>query len=98
MRVEVDGELLQVAALPLRQVVAVLDELATVRAELRAGGLPAGEEVLARSVEGFLDAWSSGLSAVGQRGRALAGMLESAAEHHGATEQRVRGRIRGAGS
>jgi hypothetical protein len=98
MRVEVDVELLRAAAPPLRQAVAVLDELATVRAELRAGTLPAGEEVLARSVEGFLDAWSSGLSAVGQRGRALAAMLELAAEHYGATEQRVRDQAREAGS
>lgn len=103
MRVQVDVELLRATAVPLRQAVAVVDELATVRAGLREGALPLGpevlgDEVLAHSVEGFLDAWSGGLTAVGQRGQALAGMLELAAGHYGATEHRLRGQAREAGS
>jgi hypothetical protein len=98
MKVQVDVELLRAAAVPLRQAVAVVDELATVRAELRESALPIGEQVLARSVEDFLDAWSGGLAAVGQRGRALAGMLELAAGQYGAIEHKVRGQAREAGS
>ncbi len=96
MRVQVDVELLRATAVPLRQAVAVVDELAAVRAEL--GELPLGDEALANSVEGFLDAWHGGLTAVGQRGQALAGMLELAAEHYGATDHKVRGQAREAGS
>jgi hypothetical protein len=94
MRVEVDVELLRATAPPLRQAVAVVDELMGVRGEMRAA--PLGDDLLGRSVEGFLEAWSGGLKAAGDRGRALAGMLERAAEHYEHTEHTVHGQAKDA--
>jgi hypothetical protein len=98
MRVQVDVEQLRATAAPLRQAVAVVDELCTLRGELHEGALPVGDEALAHSLEGFLGAWSGGLTAVGERGRALAGMLELASEQYIGTDHKVRGQAREAGA
>jgi hypothetical protein len=96
MRVQVDVELLRSTAPPLRQAVAVVDEVAAVRQSMRAGTTadPVGDETLGRALEGFLESWSGELAAAGDRGRALAGMLDRAAEHYGHTEHTVHGKAK----
>jgi hypothetical protein len=92
MRMQVDVELLRATAPPLRQASAVVDELQSVRPE--AGQV--GDELLGRALDGFLQAWSGQLHAAGQRGRALAGMLEQAADHYVHTEKQVHGQAKDA--
>ena len=96
MRVRVDVELLRATAPPLRQAVAVVDELGGLRESMRAGSTagPVGDPTLGRALEDFLLSWSDQLTATGDRGRALAGMLERAAEHYGHTEHTVHGQAK----
>jgi hypothetical protein len=100
MRVQVDVELLRATAPPLRRAVEVVDELA--RGSLRSGsdavGEAVGDEVLGRALAGFVASWSDQLTATADRSRALAGMLDRAAEHYGHTEHTVHGQARQAGT
>jgi hypothetical protein len=99
MRVQVDVELLRATAPPLRQASAVVDDLRGMR---QSGSEPVaghvGDQTLGRAIDGFLTAWSDQLDAAGQRGRALAGMLERAAEHYAHTEHHVHGQAKQAQS
>jgi hypothetical protein len=65
------------------------------RGELTAQLARAGSEPVRRSVESFLDAWSSGLRGVAERADRLGGTLHTASTAYQEAERRLRGQVAG---